>query len=486
MRIAQLACLSLLITAQAHAASDLEFVIDLSGSMNKQDQGEAQIESARRAFKQALEKIPAETHVGLRLYGHRIEQANKAESCKDSELVVPIKAMDRAALIRAVEAPTPKGYTPIAHSLELAAQDFATEREAEKTIILLSDGEETCDGDPVAVMQSLKDKGFRLTVHVIGFNVDAKTRAQLEGIASVTGGKYFAARGASGLSQALEAATETSVVIEKQKTTYGNAIRGGDSYETAQPIKLDQELKLDHHQKAKEYDYFFLDLKKGQELKLRLQTLEKGISIRDDGVQENDNPYAGVELHGADRNHLKTLTVIGTRHGLQENIVFIKEDGRYYILVGTGYSGMHKDHSTFTLSVTSRGDLGSEQDAGEDMGGALPIELKRYEGNYLGDADREDMYRFSARQGDQLFVGIIPAAEFDTYFTIRITDDYKQPVFSASSSSNAGIKSNPFTIPADGTYYLKIGLGGSGGKPVDYTFELMPAVVAKPIMKTTE
>ena len=55
--------------------------------------------------------------------------------------------------------------------------------------MLVSDGKETCQGDPVVAAKALAAKG--ITVHTVGFIVDTAARGQLQAIARATGGTYF-------------------------------------------------------------------------------------------------------------------------------------------------------------------------------------------------------------------------------------------------------------------------------------------------------
>ncbi len=76
-------------------------------------------------------------------------------------------------------------------------------------VYLISDGEETCGGDPVAAAKALNGSGVNAIVNVIGFDVDAETRAQLEAISEAGGGKYFAAKDSAALAKHLQAASDT-------------------------------------------------------------------------------------------------------------------------------------------------------------------------------------------------------------------------------------------------------------------------------------
>ena len=89
---------------------------------------------------------------------------------------------------RTVDGAKAQGYTPIAYSLEQATNDFSADAK-ERVIVLVSDGKETCKGDPLVAAKVLAGKG--ITVHTVGFVVDTAARGQLQTIARATGGTYF-------------------------------------------------------------------------------------------------------------------------------------------------------------------------------------------------------------------------------------------------------------------------------------------------------
>jgi len=473
----------LLFSTPVHSKTDIEFIVDLSGSMRKVAGGESQIESARKALVKTLQSIPSDTFVALRVYGHRVEQTNKEESCKDTELTVPFAKLNKEQLKAKIESFVPKGYTPIALSLEKAKGDFSTEREAEKVIILLSDGEETCGGDPVAVLKKLKAEGFKVVVHTVGFNVDDVTRKQLQDIASAGGGKYFDAKGADQLTKSLEEATQVSLVIEKEKKVYGNAVRGGNSYETAIPLEYNKEYKLDHHQKKGDYDYFSVNLSPGQELTLQLNSLEKGVKIREDKAVEGGSPYAGIELHSLERTKLKGDVIIGSSHSMKKIVFSPQKGGKYFVLVGNNYNDQNKDHVTFKLSLVSKGDLGSEKDAGSDSKTAMPIQAGRHPVNYLGGGDVHDYFSIQAKKGDRYLVGLIPNDDFTNYyFRIIWINEYKQKLLNETSKHGEGFRTKEITLPEEGTYYLDVSISGNKQTVGSYTLDLkkVEGAVSKP------
>ena len=173
-------------------------VLDASGSMWGQIQGRTKIEIAREAVGTMLQSWPRNQQLGLMAYGHRSKG-----NCADIEMLKAPGVLDANAMQQAVNALQPKGMTPISASVRMAAEQLKfSERKA--TVILVSDGEETCHADPCALGAELEKLGVDFTAHVVGFDLPkGKARAQLQCLAKTTGGMYVEARDAAELNKAL-------------------------------------------------------------------------------------------------------------------------------------------------------------------------------------------------------------------------------------------------------------------------------------------
>jgi len=203
---ALLGAISFMPPAQAQTSStDTMLILDASGSMWGQVDGQTKISAARAAVDTILGKWKPSDRLGLIAYGHR----SKGD-CKDIEVIAPVGAFDAERIRGAVKGLNPKGKTPMADSLRLAASALKSS-ENKATVVLVSDGIETCVADPCAVAAELKKSGIGFTAHVVGFDVaDPAAKAQLQCIARVTGGVYLDARNASGLQDALGRAVEAA------------------------------------------------------------------------------------------------------------------------------------------------------------------------------------------------------------------------------------------------------------------------------------
>lgn len=183
------------------------FVLDGSNSMWGRIDGTEKIVVAREVLAQALAELPDDVEVGLAAYGHRREQA-----CDDIEILLPLGDHPSAEVERAIRSVQPRGMTPITGALQLVAEGLATTTEPTH-LVLVSDGRETCEGDPCSLVRTLRESGLEVTVHVVGFDVTGDEKEQLECIAEAGGGSYFDARSGAELTAALGDIRE-SVVLD--------------------------------------------------------------------------------------------------------------------------------------------------------------------------------------------------------------------------------------------------------------------------------
>ncbi len=183
--------------------NDLEIMLDCSGSMAQTIDGKSKLDIAKESLSSVVSSIPDGANVGFRAYGHRNAVSDKVNSCKDSELIFPIGPIDKSGIMAKINSLQAKGWTPIDYSLRQAKNDFPAQEEYGKRIILVSDGEETCGGDPCAAVKELINSGFKVQVDTVGFDVDSNTEKQLRCIAEASGGEYKSAKNANELTESL-------------------------------------------------------------------------------------------------------------------------------------------------------------------------------------------------------------------------------------------------------------------------------------------
>ncbi|MFQ5625178.1 MAG: VWA domain-containing protein [Methyloligellaceae bacterium] len=175
-------------------------VLDASGSMWGQIKGTSKIVIARQAVKDLLSTWDKNIQLGLSAYGHR-----KKGDCSDIQTIYPVGPTQPDAILQVVNSLKPKGKTPLSEAVRRAAQELKyTENKA--TVILVSDGVETCKADPCALGAELEQLGVDFTAHVVGFDVAKQEQEGLRCLAENTGGLFLSAKNASELNSALSKA----------------------------------------------------------------------------------------------------------------------------------------------------------------------------------------------------------------------------------------------------------------------------------------
>ncbi len=193
-------------------------IIDASGSMQaKLKNGVKRIDAAKEAVETLINNTPTDIRLALRAYGHQSHRRKK--NCKDTQLLTNFKPIgdNKEEVISKTKALKAQGYTPISLVLELAANDLKAEKQSKSRIVtLVSDGKETCEGDPCAVARALAAADASLVIHTIGFAVDVAARYELQCIAKAGRGTYFEADDADKLAEKLSTAVKT-IAIELPK-----------------------------------------------------------------------------------------------------------------------------------------------------------------------------------------------------------------------------------------------------------------------------
>jgi Mg-chelatase subunit ChlD len=180
---------------------NLEIILDASGSMKLPLGKKTRWTTALDVLSDVVAKLPDDFNVGLRVYGHR-EASTSRKACTDSQLVLPLAKLNRAAVLAAANRLKPRGETPLVYSVLQTASDLKTARAG--TVIVITDGEESCKGDPQAAVKQLQASGVDVTLNIVGFTLtDKKVRGQLTTFAEGTGGHYYAAQNGESLARAV-------------------------------------------------------------------------------------------------------------------------------------------------------------------------------------------------------------------------------------------------------------------------------------------
>ncbi|ESY56129.1 MULTISPECIES: VWA domain-containing protein [unclassified Mesorhizobium] len=197
LRSVAAALLLLSMTSLGFAANKVIIILDASGSMWAQIDGKPKLEIARESLRTVLQSVPGDDEIGFMAYGHR-----EKGSCDDIELIVPPQAGSASAISAAADSLKFLGKTPLTAAVKQAAEALKyTEDKA--TVVLITDGLETCEGDPCALGKELEASGVDFTVDVVGFGLTADEGKQIACLADNTGGKYIQASDEKALQEAL-------------------------------------------------------------------------------------------------------------------------------------------------------------------------------------------------------------------------------------------------------------------------------------------
>lgn len=238
-------------------------MLDASGSMAARMGGITRMEAAKQALQRYVSGVPSFFQLGFLVYGHKGNntQAGKASSCAEggAELLMPIGQVQPATFAQQVLTRfQPTGWTPIARALDLARTAF-TDKSGPNHIIMVSDGLETCGGDPVAVARQLQTEGYRVVVDVVGFGAGRSDVAQLQSIAQAGGGTYYDAKTRADLdayfARQLAAFKKTGVDIQCMRNVYLKRVECMSAFNSKVLARYNDEMsKLNPSQQAQAFN----------------------------------------------------------------------------------------------------------------------------------------------------------------------------------------------------------------------------------------
>ncbi len=222
-------------SAQTTGPPKILLAFDASGSMQSRygSGGQAKIDAAQDAAVALLDELPSQTQVGLRVFGGGRPSRPIGPACQDSRLVLPIGPLDRANADQQIRGFRARGRTPISFALRAAANDLGTS--GSRTIVLVSDGKDTCQPPPPCeVAREIAKGGVNLRIQAIGLNVDRAARQELKCIAAAGGGVYRDAGDAASLQEELRTLSTRAL---RQYIARGTPVRGGRSAREAKTLQ---------------------------------------------------------------------------------------------------------------------------------------------------------------------------------------------------------------------------------------------------------
>ncbi|MDQ2656684.1 MAG: VWA domain-containing protein [Bacteroidota bacterium] len=183
------------------------FVLDGSGSMNATWAGnQSRMDVAKAILTRLVDslRVNPKLELALRVYGHRYSR--QSNNCTDSQLEVPFGLNNHNRIINEIKDITPRGVTPITYSLLQAANDFPAATGYRNIVILITDGVESCGGDPCEASIALQKKGVFLRPFIIGLGVPG-------GKALDCVGKFIDAENAQSFNKILNESIETTFAL---------------------------------------------------------------------------------------------------------------------------------------------------------------------------------------------------------------------------------------------------------------------------------
>ena len=198
--------------------------IDGSGSMNGRLGNTRKLDLARRAAETFIGTLPPDVPAALLVFGQQGSntEAGKSRSCQAIDVAAAMTT-DRAALQSALGGVQAVGWTPLAAALQRAGELFGPSQvTGEQVVYVVSDGEETCGGDPVAAAQALRQGGTRAIVNIIGFGIPKGQARALQAVADAGGGRFTNAKAVSEVEQYL-------AIQRENNRRYLNTARAGNA-----------------------------------------------------------------------------------------------------------------------------------------------------------------------------------------------------------------------------------------------------------------
>jgi Ca-activated chloride channel family protein len=205
------------------------FLLDGSGSMLTEWGPTLKINVAKRFLAQFVDSLRTDPdlELALRVYGHQYHR--KYQRCDDSKLEVPFGKDNHTQLIQKLNQVNPQGTTPLAYSLEQAVDDFPEDENARNIIIIITDGIESCDGDPCQVSLKLQKQNIFLKPFIIGIGMEKSFDEQFGCM-----GQYFDAENIAGFRAALKKSIDQTL----EKTTVSVELLDHENKTTISDINI--------------------------------------------------------------------------------------------------------------------------------------------------------------------------------------------------------------------------------------------------------
>lgn len=297
-------CLSFHMYSQEKKTSPILFIYDASGSMWGKLQDQTKKEIAANVLTNTVNNLSENQNIGLLVYGHRTKG-----DCNDIEYMVDLSNSLKDKVTQAVKSVNALGKTPLARSATIAINSLK-ESKTKATIILITDGIESCDGNICDVVAKAKLDGIDFKLHIVGFGLKEDETEQLKCAADAGNGQYYDVADAGGLAGVL--AEATSETVDSPKGNFSiYAIKNGQPVDAwVKAVKIGTNEEVDGTRTYR--DTSFLSLPAGK-YDLMIRPLE---NTRIKGTTITVESFEGVMGHKTVSFDGGKINIITTNNGV--------------------------------------------------------------------------------------------------------------------------------------------------------------------------
>ena len=180
--------------------TQIELILDDSGSMAGLVGGKSKIDIAKESLNKIIDELKTKSNlqVSLRIYGHQNKE------CTNSVLEIPMSSINADQMKTKVTDLKPLGSTPIYYSLTESVKDFDKNITGDKMVVLVTDGLESCNGDPCAAAKALKAGGVINKMQVVGFGLSKTELSTLKCIVDPFQGQVVGANNSTEFLNAMQ------------------------------------------------------------------------------------------------------------------------------------------------------------------------------------------------------------------------------------------------------------------------------------------
>ncbi len=438
------------------------FIYDASGSMWGKLDNATKKEAAAEVLVKTIDALDTNQKIGFMAYGHRTKG-----DCEDVEMLVDIENTDKAILKSNIERLNPLGKTPLAHSAKLAI-NIIKEANTKATIILVTDGIESCNGDLCEVIRLARKEGIEFKLHIVGFGLKEGETQALKCAAKEGDGNYYDAKDAAQLSEALD-----KVINQK----IGDPIPNHSFYTTKNGEPVDAWIRI-------------MDKSSGKEVKaVRTYQDTAQIHLPFGKYSLSIMPLEGTDIAG------KSLEISKTETGSSHNTISF-DGGEIEVYITNNNEGRDATvkvidpHSQQVVAATRT--YGRKKKIEVNTGNydveIFPLAIKgpslkyRIE-NVVVEANEINAISHDYQTGELRIGASLESGEL-VDVAIKVTDT-KSKAYMAGGRTYTSSSSNPKTITIQpGTYEIRINsLGKHKGTTKTETIEVLPNKTTTHIFK---